>query len=322
MAAQSSRWNVAALVGAGVVAVAGLWWLAEGVDEEPRDVAEETATEIANEVVGEATGEPRVPEGPADEVVDRSLEVAEAVDRHSRRRQKPPEPWSGDRIVDELEDVEPRQWGEFVDGVIRRFETDDRRAALTLDACDYGYDAELIEELRDREIPATLFVSGYFVDAHPELLQRLDDDPLFEIANHGLKHRPCSVSGKSAADIEGTADVREAHREIEANARDIEQLTGERPRYYRSGTAHYDEVCTRIAGKAGHRVVGFDVVGDLGAMYDTEEIEEALDGVESGSIAVLHMNEPDGDSAEGLRRALPRLKDRGYRFVRLSEVLD
>lgn len=322
MRGESWRWNLAAMVVAGAVAVTGLWWFAPDGDERDTEGDEDVAEPAgagAKAPIDEAA-EP--PDDPGPSVVDRAEAVAVSVNRHNRHRRPTPSPWSRDRIVERLDDVEPRQWGEFVDGVITRFETDDRKVALTLDACDYGYDSELIDDLRRRQIPATLFVSGYFVDAHPEVLVELHDAPLFEIANHGLEHRPCSVSGRSAAEIEGTDSVAEAHREIEANARTIEEITGQRPRYYRSGTAHYDEICIRIARKAGHRVVGFDVVGDLGAMYETEQIEEALEGVEPGSIAVLHMNEPDGDTAEGLRRVLPRLEDRGWEFVTLSEVLE
>lgn len=223
-------------------------------------------------------------------------------------------------IIEEFDGKEPRQFGEFVDGVETRLPTDRRVVALTLDACDRGYDEKLVEFLRRRDIAATLFVSGYWANSHPETLRTLHDDPLFEIANHGLEHRPCSVTGESVAEIEGTGSVEEAYREIDGNAALIEELIGERPSFYRSGTAHYDEICTRIARRTGHRVAGFDVVGDMGATYSADEVEEAITDVESGSIIVAHMNQPGGETLEGLRQALPRLREKGFAFVRLSDL--
>lgn len=257
----------------------------------------------------------------AADVVDDGEEIASGVfARELPDIADSPRAMPRDQILEEFRDKEPTQWGEFVEGVETRLPTSRQAVALTLDACDRGYDAELIEFLEEREIPATLFVTGYFADAHPELLERLSDEPLFEIANHGLAHRPCSVTGKKAAEIEGTGSVEEAYVEIAGNADIIEELTGERPAFYRSGTAYYDEICTRIARRTGHRVAGFDVVGDLGATYSADQVEEAVTGVEPGSIVVAHMNKPDGGTREGLKRALPQLQEDGWAFVRLSDV--
>jgi peptidoglycan/xylan/chitin deacetylase (PgdA/CDA1 family) len=33
----------------------------------------------------------------------------------------------------------------------------------------------------------------------------------------------------------------------------------------------------------------------------------------------MHMNHPEGETAEGLMGAIPELKKRGFRFIKLSE---
>ncbi len=214
---------------------------------------------------------------------------------------------------------QPLHWGEFVPGVHRRLPTAEAKVALTLDACDAGFDEEMIDFLIEKEIPATLFVTGWWIRTNEERLIELANHDLFEIANHGLRHRPCSVEGREIMGIEGTANVEEAAHEIEANARLIEDLTGDRPRFYRSGTAHYDEVCVEIAEALHHQVMGYDVVGDHGASFDASQVEAALMEVSSASIVILHANKPRGHSAEGLQRALPRLLDDGYQFHQLSD---
>ncbi len=316
-----------ALATAGVVAVVGILYLTGFQPVSPADEGEEQASAAVVESMGddsaaggdddrgESSGRAAESVQVAKEEVWQGLELSE-----EESGQVSPPPQTGRPAIDELHGLSPDQWGEFVTGVRTRIDTQDKEIALTLDACGGGYDAALIDELRRREIPATIFVAGPWLNAHGEVLTSLSEDPLFEIANHGLRHLPCSVSGREAVEIEGTNNVEEAYEEIEENARRIEALTGERPRHYRSGTAFYDEVCVRIAGKLGHQVVNYDIIGDQGAIFSAEQVEEAVMKADGGSIIVAHMNRPESGTAEGLRKALPQLQEQGYRFVRLSDV--
>jgi peptidoglycan/xylan/chitin deacetylase (PgdA/CDA1 family) len=216
----------------------------------------------------------------------------------------------------------PREWSETVPGVRTRLKTRDRVLALTLDACGSstgkGFDAALIGYLEQERIPATLFINARWIDANPELFRRLAANPLFEIANHGLMHRPASVTGRSVYGISGTRNVGELVDEIEGNARKIFALTGLHTRYYRSGTAYYDEVAVEVSRRLGHEVIGFSILGDAGATYRKEQVKEALLRARPGDIVILHMNHPSGGTAAGVIAALPELKRRGFRFVRLS----
>jgi peptidoglycan/xylan/chitin deacetylase (PgdA/CDA1 family) len=94
--------------------------------------------------------------------------------------------------------------------------------ALTFDACGgpggSGYDRALIDFLRRREIPATLFINSRWIDANPAIFRRLAAEPLFEIANHGTRHRPLSVTGRSAYGIPGTRSAAEVYDEISASS--------------------------------------------------------------------------------------------------------
>jgi len=218
---------------------------------------------------------------------------------------------------------EPREWGETVTGVKTRLATNDKVVALTLDACGSatgkGMDAELIRFLEQEKVPATLFINARWIAAHPELFLRLARNPLFTIANHGLLHKPASVNGKSVYGINGTRDVGELVDEIELNAEKIENLTGKRPVYYRSGTAYYDEYAVQIAERLGHQVIGFSVLGDAGATYTAGQVTAALLTATPGSIVILHMNHPESGTGKGVMAAVPELRKRGFRFVRLSD---
>lgn len=218
----------------------------------------------------------------------------------------------------------PTEWGENVTGVKRRFVTDNKEISLTFDACggDFGngYDEELITFLRAENVPATLFMNERWILENESLFLELAADPLFQIENHGTSHAPLSVAGGEAWGIPATASTEEALNEIMQNHETVKELTGRDMTLFRSGTAFYDDVAVELANALGYEVVNFDILGDAGATYSSEQVKQALLSAEAGSIALLHMNQPESGTAEGVKQAIPLLKDAGYEFVLLSEI--
>jgi peptidoglycan/xylan/chitin deacetylase (PgdA/CDA1 family) len=228
-----------------------------------------------------------------------------------------------DKIISEYTPKVPKEWGEKVKGVKTKLDTDQKVIALTFDACGGPkggrYDARLMKYLDGEKIPATLFVSGKWIDANLEVFKDLSKNPLFDIGNHGLSHRPCSTTGRSAYGIEGTKNVEEIFDEIELNALKIEAFIGRKPKYYRPGTAYSDEICVEIAGALGYEVVTFSLLGDGGATFRSSQVKETLLNAPPSSIILLHMNRPESGTAEGVIQAIPELKKRGFSFVKLSD---
>lgn len=226
------------------------------------------------------------------------------------------------KIIFEFGNQSPVKWAEVVPGVKTRIDTDENVIALTFDACgskNDGYDSVLINYLVKNNIPATLFINARWIDKNPAIFKQLARNPLFEIANHGFEHKPCSASGKSIYKIQGTRNAGEVVDEIEKNGRKIKALTGRKPKYYRSGTAYYDEVGVKIAERLGYEVAGFSVLGDCGATYSRKQVKNALLSATAGSMIICHMNHPEKETAEGVIEAIPELKKRGFKFVKLSD---
>ncbi|PXW85931.1 peptidoglycan/xylan/chitin deacetylase (PgdA/CDA1 family) [Pseudogracilibacillus auburnensis] len=217
---------------------------------------------------------------------------------------------------------EPMEWGENVTAVKNQFQTEEKEIALTFDACggEYGngYDEELIHFLRTEKIPATLFVNERWILENESIFIDLATEPLFQIENHGTNHSPLSVDGGEAWGIAATESAEEVYAEIMDNHKTVQELTGKEMSLFRSGTAYYDEVAVELANALGYEVVNYDILGDAGATYSSNQVRDALLNAEPGSIALLHMNQPASGTAQGVIEAVPSLKERGFEFVLLE----
>jgi peptidoglycan/xylan/chitin deacetylase (PgdA/CDA1 family) len=226
-------------------------------------------------------------------------------------------------IEDKYKDLIPTVWGEKESGVISSINTKDKIIALTFDACGgekgNGYDSKLISYLMKENVPATLFINARWIDANPEIFQTLSKNSLFEIENHGYLHKPLSINGKSAYNIRGTSSVHEVINEVYLNEQKIQKLTGKKTKYFRSGTAFYDNVSVSILKELGEKPVGFSIIGDAGATFSAEQIKAASLKAKEGSIIIYHMNHPDKHTAEGIIKSIPLLKERGFKFVKLED---
>jgi peptidoglycan/xylan/chitin deacetylase (PgdA/CDA1 family) len=229
------------------------------------------------------------------------------------------------KISQEFANVKPGKWGEFVNGVDEDLITKNKIVALTFDACGGknadGYDKDLIDFLKKEKIPATLFVTGKWIDANYLTFIELSKEPLFEIENHGLNHKPCSIDGESEFGIKGTPNIGDAIDEIEANAIKIENITHTKPIFYRSATAYTDEACAKIATALGVTMISFDVLsGDAIPNTPKNVIENnVLKTIRPGAIIIMHFNRPNWNTAEALYELIPNLQKQGYSFAKLRD---
>jgi peptidoglycan/xylan/chitin deacetylase (PgdA/CDA1 family) len=212
----------------------------------------------------------------------------------------------------------PTQWGMSLPGIVTRFAASGRQLALTFDACDHACDDTLLNTLQRYNAPAVLFLCSKWIDANPGRAEQLAANPLFEIGNHGTRHVPLSVTGRSAYGIAGTKSADEAVDEVWTNQNRIAALTGKAPSWYRTGTAHYDDVAVQIVHQLGLTPVGFSVNADNGATSPAGKVGAAITAATPGSIVLAHMNHPASGTAAGVSAAIPTMLAAGWQFVPLA----
>ncbi|MFF9688241.1 polysaccharide deacetylase family protein [Streptomyces sp. NPDC014623] len=178
----------------------------------------------------------------------------------------------------------------------------------------------LIASLRRLKVPSTVFMTGRWAQEYPVQARSIGTDPLFEIANHSFSHyafaSPCY--GLPAV---GKTDMR---RDVERAFTAIRK-TGARNvvPYFRFPGGCYDDASLKALAPTGVTAVQWDVVsGDAFATDAGAVAGQVLAGVRPGSVVVMHCTRsaaPVTDDA--VRRIVPELRERGYRFVKVSELM-
>ncbi|MDX3518442.1 polysaccharide deacetylase family protein [Streptomyces scabiei] len=208
----------------------------------------------------------------------------------------------------------------------------DKTVALTFDAdmtADQGDRAaagerfdnpELIAALRRLKVPATLFMTGRWVEEYPIQARSIGRDPLFEVANHSYSHHAftenCHGLPTMAPD-RMRADLERAYRVFREAG-----VTDPMP-YFRFPGGCYDSRALRSIGASGVTAVQWDVVsGDAFATDADDVVRQVLDGVRPGSVVVMHCTRSAAPVTEkAVRKIVPVLRARGYRFVKVSDLV-
>ncbi|MGW2476224.1 polysaccharide deacetylase family protein [Streptomyces sp. NPDC001665] len=179
---------------------------------------------------------------------------------------------------------------------------------------------ELVALLRRLKVPATVFMTGRWAEEYPDQARSIGTDPLFEIGNHSYSHYAFTTPCYGLPTVEEGAvreEVRRAFGAIRATgARNVVP-------YFRFPGGCYDDATLRALGPEKVTAVQWDVVsGDAFATDADAVAEQVLEGVRSGSLVVMHCTRSAAPvTAEAVRQVVPELRKRGYRFVRVSELM-
>jgi peptidoglycan/xylan/chitin deacetylase (PgdA/CDA1 family) len=200
-------------------------------------------------------------------------------------------------------------------GVIFRGNKRRRELALTIDDGPSPGSAELLALLRELQLPATLFViSGHLAQADPAYLAQALAD------GHTIGHHMDidSVSARLSP-----AAFRQAFDRAAADLRAAAAPRGLPLHWFRPGGGWIRPSMLRSVAARGYRMV-------LGSIFPWDTFHPPLTwmawfvlcNAHPGAILVLH-DRPDTLPAtiELLRRVVPALRQRGYRFVSLDRLL-
>jgi peptidoglycan/xylan/chitin deacetylase (PgdA/CDA1 family) len=187
--------------------------------------------------------------------------------------------------------------------------------ALTFDDGPSELTPQVLEVLAEHDVKATFFQCGFHVRRLPRVA-RMVADAGHEIGNHSDTHPRFDFKSRQFI-----------HRELSAAQRSIEDATGFRPQLFRApyGVRWFGfEPVQRELNLLGvmWTIIGRDWkwnAGRIGRLI--------MSHVNPGAIICLHdgrelaLNPDIGPTIEALQLVIPMLKDAGYGFERVSEII-
>lgn len=195
------------------------------------------------------------------------------------------------------------------------------QAQLSSKAVASWYDARIVATLRAEHVPATIFLTGLWTQAYPDVVRSLAADPLFELENHSMDHAawrsPCFRLPAVSTDAARRAEVTDA-------AAAIRSVAGVDPVYFRyPGGCHADSDNLLVAA-LGEQPLDWDAVsGDAFQADPAVIVGRVMARVRPGSIVVMHLiGAPNAPAtAVALERLIPLLRAQGYEFATVRELL-
>ncbi|MCX5882627.1 MAG: polysaccharide deacetylase family protein [Deltaproteobacteria bacterium] len=209
--------------------------------------------------------------------------------------------------------------------------------ALTFDLCESateksGYDAEIVNYLRENSVKATFFAGGKWMLSHPDKTMQLMTDPLFEVGNHSWSHANFRTidSGRMDAQILWTQAQYELFREtlrerVIAKQIDPSEMNKipKTPLVFRFPYGACSPIALDKLKYFGLPAIQWDIVtGDPARGRSPTEIAQViLQKIRPGAIIICHANGRGYGTAASLPLFVTKLRARGYDFVTVSELL-
>jgi peptidoglycan/xylan/chitin deacetylase (PgdA/CDA1 family) len=186
------------------------------------------------------------------------------------------------------------------------------RIAITFDDGPHPvHTAPLLDALAELAVPATFFVVGRDVDAHPALVARMVREG-HELGNHTYAHRYLPL-----------ARSRSVEHELRATDHAIVRAGGVVPAIARPPWGGRSPRNVRVFQRLRKRVVLWDVNSfDWKGKPAEEVVARVLDRVRGGSIILMHEARDGGETTiAAVRLLVPALRARGFELVTVSRAI-
>ena len=218
-----------------------------------------------------------------------------------------------------------------------KIEAGDKPVALTFDLCEQaddrtGYDRTIVNTLRAESIRATFFAGGKWMRNHVDKTQQLMADPNFELGNHGWTHGNLRMM-KGQRMLEQITWTQAEYERIYGLLQEKAEKYGVSDQFsqvspfmktlrFPYGTCSGESL--DAANQLGLAAIQWDVVSADAAKGQTAAAmtKKVVSQVQPGSIVVFHANGRGHGTAEALPRIIHELRQNGYRFVTVSDLLD
>lgn len=189
----------------------------------------------------------------------------------------------------------------------------EKKIALSFDDGPHPTQTPRILAILDKhDIKATFFVIGKNATAYPDILRQVCEEG-HEIGNHTNSH----IKAMQASDKELLVDIKKGHE-------CILNLCEYDTKLFRPPGGIITPKITDISTKLNYKIILWDIDTKDWAHPSVDSIKKnVLSNVKSGSIILFHdYISKNAPTAEALNEIIPLLKEEGYSFVTVGELIN
>ncbi|SFF02074.1 delta-lactam-biosynthetic de-N-acetylase [Alteribacillus iranensis] len=184
---------------------------------------------------------------------------------------------------------------------------------LTFDnGYENGYTEKILDVLKEKDVPATFFVTGHYLNSAPDLVKRMATEGHI-VGNHSWHHP--SLPEKSKETIK---------KELDAVKNKYKELTGKEDMYYlRPPQGKFNERSLAVTQDLGYinvfwsfAYMDWDTSNQLG---EKAAFHSIMKRIHPGAIMLLHS--VSKDNANVLGKVIDECRKQGYTFKSLDELI-
>ncbi|WP_077303267.1 polysaccharide deacetylase family sporulation protein PdaB [Virgibacillus pantothenticus] len=169
----------------------------------------------------------------------------------------------------------------------------------------------ILKRLKEEGVQATFFVSGEWAEKHPDIVEKITENK-HELGMLGYRYKSYLDQ-----DLETVSkDLRKA-REV------FDKLGYEDVKLLRPPSGHFNKEIIETAENMGYNVIHWNVnPHDWKNPGSNTIVDYVMKHTTNGDIILLHASDSVKQTAKALETILPGLKNKGFSFVSMTELIN
>lgn len=188
-------------------------------------------------------------------------------------------------------------------------EREDKVVSISFD-CAWGVEHtdDILKALSVSGVKATWFMVEFWAEKYPDYVRKIDVGG-HEVGTHSSTHSYMSKQNSE-----------EIKHELSTSSEAIKNITGKEVNLFRPPYGDYDDELIKTASELGYYTIQWDTDSlDWKDLSATDIAMRVINSVKNGSIILMHNN--GLHTAEAVPIILETLKNRGYSFVPIGELI-
>jgi polysaccharide deacetylase family sporulation protein PdaB len=170
---------------------------------------------------------------------------------------------------------------------------------------------DILKQLEENQVQATFFVSGEWAERHPDIVKKISEGK-HELGMLGYRY-------KSYLD----QDIEQVRKDL-LHAREVFNKMGyEDVNLLRAPNGHFNKEIIELAEELNYKVIHYNVETNDWKNPGTDFIiDQVMKQTENGDIILLHASDSAKQTPDALKKILPGLKNKGFDFVSITEMIN